>query len=885
MAATDSVFRLRVLGGFALAGPPGAPAPARPQRRGDAVLAVLAVCGDLGCTRERLVALLWPESDEARSQQGLRDALYAIRRALDPDAVLSAARLLRLNPEVVVSDVQTLAQALAAGRHADAVREYAGPLLDGFHVDDAPEFERWLDGERTRLARQQAEALEHLAVAAEQSGAWHEAVSWWGRAAEHDPVNSRFVLRQARAMAAAGDRANALKAATDHARRLREELDLEPDGDFLAAIERIRRGETPERHALLPRLAPGPALSLQAGDPLPQAQEASAVPTGVATPTPVAPIAPPGRRSRWVSWAAAAAVVVVLAGAVAVGRWLRQPAAAPRPPRTAIAVLPFQNRGGDSTHAYFAGGLHDELLSQLTNVASLTVIGPMAASDFRDTARSPRQIGEQLGVGSMVQASVVVVGNRLRVIVQLLDTFTQAQLWSETYDRTLGDAFAVQSDIARQIVSALGATLDSTEAAAITEAPTQNKQAYDFYLQGQDYFGRPGFRRQNLESAQRLYEQALALDPAFALAHAALSTLHTSMYHFFDASPARLEQARREATLALRLAPHLPQAHAAAGLVHESAGDPRGALAEFKLGRMYAPNDAGLWGWIASLHGELGHWDSALVEVNHARILLRRIDSRDANMWHGIGDTYHYLHRYREAIEAYRKEIALAPDVPQARLSLAWSYILWKGQVDTLRAVLKALPPDADPGLGGGTILAQRLMLAGMERRPDSILLLLHVAPWAVGRSPDATLARMFTEASAYVLRGDTAAVRAAYDTAVAILDSREREHPDDVGLHRTRGAVLAWLGRRAEALREARWLERSDEYRQDRDLALGVGEILMRVGEVDSALPHIERALSGPSSTTAPMLRVFSEWDPFWSDPRFRALMAKYADPELAAE
>jgi len=882
MAATDSVFRLRVLGGFALAGPPGAPAPARPQRRGDAVLAVLAVCGDLGCTRERLVALLWPESDEARSQQGLRDALYAIRRALDPSAVLSAARLLRLNPEVVVSDVQSLAQALAAGRHADAVREYAGPLLDGFHVDDAPEFERWLDGERTRLARQQAEALEHLAVAAEQSGAWHEAVSWWGRAAEHDPVNSRFVLRQARAMAAAGDRANALKAATDHARRLREELDLEPDGDFLAAIERIRRGETPERHALLPRLAPGPALSLQAGDPLPQAQEPLAVATGSAAPAAGAAVGHAKRGRSWVPWAAAAATIVVAAASVGVGSWLKT-RAAPLPPRTAIAVLPCSNRTADSAHAYFAGGLHDEILSRLNEVASLTVFGGQSLTEYGETSK-PRQIARELGVGSIAECSVEVAGNQLRVNVRLFDPFTSVTLWAHPYDTTLDDAFAVQSDIARQIVSALGATLDSTEAAAITEAPTQNKQAYDFYLQGQDYFARPGFGRQNLESAQRLYEQALALDPAFALAHAALATLHNSMYHFFDASPARLEQARREATLALRLAPHLPQAHAAAGLVHLNDGDTRGALAEFKLGRQYAPNDAGLWGWIAGLNGALGNWDSAVVAVNRARTLLRRIDSRDANMWHSIGDTYHYLHRYREAIEAYRKEIALAPDVPQARLSLAWSYILWKGQVDTLRAVLKALPPDGDPGGGGGTIIAQRLMLATMERRPDSVLLLLRVAPWAVGTSPDATLARALTAAVAYLIRGDSVTAHAFYDTAAAILDSRARAHPHDVD-HRTRGAVLAWLGRRAEALREARWLERSDEYRQDRDLALGVGEILMRVGEVDSALPHIERSLSGPSSTTAPMLRLYPDWDSFWSDPRFRALMAKYADPELGAE
>jgi DNA-binding SARP family transcriptional activator len=219
---------LRWLGGFALDGPSGAAAPALPKRRAEAVLAVLAVCGDLGCSRERLLALLWPESDEATARHGVRDALHIIRRALGPGAVPSAGRLLRLDPAVVASDVLSFTQALATDRAADAVRLYGGPLLDGFHVDDAVEFERWLDGERARLAREYGEALKRLAAAAERAGAWDEAAGWWARAVEHDPVNSHLVLQQVRVLAGTGDRANAIRVAEGHARRLREEFDLEP---------------------------------------------------------------------------------------------------------------------------------------------------------------------------------------------------------------------------------------------------------------------------------------------------------------------------------------------------------------------------------------------------------------------------------------------------------------------------------------------------------------------------------------------------------------------------------------------------------------------------------------------------------------------------------
>lgn len=250
------MYRLRVLGGFALEGAPGEAAPSLPQRRAMAVLTVLAVCGEAGCTRERLLALLWPESDEARSRHGLRDALYSVRQVLGADAVRASGDLLRLDSAVVASDVHTFTQALRAEQRADAVKAYGGPLVDGFHVDDAAAFERWLDDERARLGRECGDVLEELAEAAEAEGSWKAAAKWWGRAVEMDPLNSHLVLQQVRALAAMGDRANAIKLADAHGRRLQTELDLEPDREVLAKIERIRRGELPTPFVLRAR-SPG----------------------------------------------------------------------------------------------------------------------------------------------------------------------------------------------------------------------------------------------------------------------------------------------------------------------------------------------------------------------------------------------------------------------------------------------------------------------------------------------------------------------------------------------------------------------------------------------------------------------------------------------------
>jgi TolB-like protein/DNA-binding SARP family transcriptional activator len=880
------MFRLRVLGGFALDESSGAPAPALPKRRAQAALAVLAVCGDLGCTRERLLALLWPESDEASARHGLRDVLHAIRRALGPEAVPASGSHLRLDSSVVSSDARSFTEALGSGRPADAVGVYGGPLLDGFHVDDAPEFERWLDGERTRLAREYVEALRQLATAAEGVGVWAEAAKWWARAVEHDPPNSHLVLQHVRVLATMGDRANAIQVLEAHARRLRQEFDLEPDREILATIERIRRGELPALQGAVPPFTPAPLTERR------QTAEESRHPPELAATSingghlPETAISTTVHRTpRWIPWAAGAAAIV-LGATFGAGRLLKTRAPETSGPRTAVAVLPFRNLSADSSYAYFAGGLHDELLTQLAKVASLRVIGRTSVRGYEETSKPLRQIGQELAVGSIVEASVQVVGNRLRVTVQLLDPVSQAELWAERYDRTLDDAFAVQSDIARQIVAAVGATVTGTEAGAIVAVPTQNAEAYQFHLQGLEYQRRPGFRRENLVIAQQLYERALALDSSFALAHAAISYVHAQMYKWgYDRSTTRLELAQREADVALRLAPALPQAHLAAGVRYHARGifrldllnvpgDFRAALDQLNLGLQGAPNDPELWTWSAFVHCNLGNWDSALAAFHHAR----RLDPRDEILLEFIGGIYGFLRRYPEAIEADRHALALAPDLVHRRVSLGWNYFNWKGQLDTLRAVLQRLPLTGDVGIGD-----QHLLLLLWERRPDSLLSLLPVIHPATDTSPKASLQRLEWTARAQSLRGDTAAARLYFDSVVVLLNAEARAHPDERGPHYGRGFALAALGRRAEALREADWLKRFDDYpanRLSRGTGWGRAVIMAQLGETGKALDEIEQLLARPGTFSVHELRLAPQFDPIRNDPRYLALLRKYANP-----
>jgi TolB-like protein len=614
------------------------------------------------------------------------------------------------------------------------------------------------------------------------------------------------------------------------------------------------------------------------GEAITPRTSAAAIPESAA-PVPVRPSRPAWRR-----WALlGVAAVVVIAGAVAVGRWLRSGAAGPRHPRSAIAVLPFENLSAEGPNAYFAGGLHDELITQLTKVAALKPISRTSVMEYATRTKPIKQIADELSVGTIIEGSVQVVGERLRVNVQLIDAATDQHLWAEQYNRTLDDAFAVQSEIALRIVEAVGGTLSRAEAGAIAATPTANAEAYRLYLQGLEYARRPGYLRRNYEIAQDFYERAVALDSTFALAHAQLSRVHGVMsWYRYDPSPARLAHQREEAGSALRLAPDLPQAHLAMGYVHYvGRRDWQAALKEYRIALEGLPNEAGVWVQIGYVHRRLGHWDEVLAAFDKVVAL----DPRRSSTLSDLGaQTFRFLRRYQEAVEWYGRALALAPDVAENAVERGWTWVMWQGRLDSLRAALDRTPPEADLG-SSRSVGASRSRMLLWQRQPDSVLAVLRRTPQPVFESQSSYLPTALFAAWAHQLRGDGVAARAAFDSARVLLDLVAVVQPDDWRVHAARGLALAGLGRRREAWGEARWLQQSNSYREDPfggpNLAEDRARILAGIGEADAALAEIERLLAGPSWLSIHTLRLDPRWDPIRNDPRFQALLVKYANAE----
>jgi DNA-binding SARP family transcriptional activator/TolB-like protein len=504
------VLRLKVLGDPVLLGPSGPVTGRAAYKRRIALLAVLAVARGRPVGRERIIALLWPEHATDAARHTLSESLYVLRKELGAGIFVAVGDEIGLAAEVVRSDVAEFEEALEAGRLEAAVGEYRGPLLDGFYVSDAPEFERWVDGERDRLARACAGALERLATDAEAAGRPLEAVEWWRRGAAHDPYSSRVALRLVRALDAAGERASALRAAAAHAARMREELGVEPDAALSDLVESLRA-------APAPRPPIGPPPPLPAVDELPAeapvAEEESRAPVAGGPPAEAAPARAPFRRR----YAAAALVLAALAAALATGgRWRAEP----EPPRfdpRRIAVLYFDDDSPGGELQYLANALTGELIDELSQVAALDVISRNGVKQYRDGDIGFDSLVAGLRVGSVVEGSVQRSGDSVRVTVQLVDTNRNAHLESRTIIRPLGDLFSLERAVGEEVSGFLRRRLGEEIRLGQAAAETRSAAALGLVLRAE----------QLRDDASRLVRRQHPLDAASAaqLLHRADSLL------------------------------------------------------------------------------------------------------------------------------------------------------------------------------------------------------------------------------------------------------------------------------------------------------------------------------------------------------------------------
>ena len=252
-----------------------------------------------------------------------------------------------------------------------------------------------------------------------------------------------------------------------------------------------------------------------------------------------------------------------------------------------IAVLPFTNTSNDPENEYFTDGMAEEIINALSKIQSLGVASRTSTFAFKGTTQDIREIGKKLEVSAVLEGSVRRMGNKIRVSAQLINVVNGLQLWSDRYDREIEDVFAIQDEIAQNIVKALRVVLSEDEKRAIEKVATENVEAYDYYLRGRKFFHQ--HRRTSIEFARQMFTRAIEVDPNYARAHAGIADCCSILYMYFDARESNLRQADRASQKALQLDPDLAEAHAARGLAYSLSQQYDKATQEFETAMKLDP--------------------------------------------------------------------------------------------------------------------------------------------------------------------------------------------------------------------------------------------------------------------------------------------------------
>jgi adenylate cyclase len=601
-------LELVLFGGFAARLASGE-AIALPGRKAQLLLAYLAVRAGEPQTREKLIGLLWSDRGDAQARGSLRQELTVLRKALsaaEPSPIVIDGERLSLDAAAVAVDVRRFEELVQSEATADLERAaelYKGPFLDGLAVRDSA-CEEWLQHERERLRLVVLGVLDRLQARRMKEGAAARAIEIAETILAHDPLREDTHRTLMTLHASQGRHGLALRQYRICKELLARELAVEPEPETVRLYEQI------------------------------QAQRsAPAAETDVAGP------------------AAASAPQLAM-----------QPAAAPG--RPSIAVLPFVNISGDPDQEYFADGLTEDVITDLSRISALFVVAQHAVLPFKGRGVEVRQAARELNVGYVLEGSVRKAGARVRITAQLVDGSSGGHLWANRYDRDFADIFALQDEISQSIVDALKVKLLPGELAAIASRSTANAEAYQYYLMGRSFFLGSVWDSRALHVARQLFAKAIDIDPRYARAHAGVANCESHLLYLDDRT-ATIEAILASSGRALELEPSLAEAHAARGLALYMAGQQDAANAAFEEALRLGPDLFEAHFFHARNCRTQGQYErSAALFVRAAE--LHPGDFRSLGL---AADVYRSLGRHEDAAAATRRclerveaEVAVHPD-------------------------------------------------------------------------------------------------------------------------------------------------------------------------------------------------------------------------------
>jgi DNA-binding SARP family transcriptional activator/TolB-like protein len=839
------MYELALLGGLVLEGPKGPLSGYATQNRQLALLALLGAAGERGLSRDKLCAYLWPESNEASARHSLTDAVYRLRKSLGHDAILGRSVKLRLNPDVIGCDVWAFETAVEVGDLEAAAALYRGPFLDGFHLRESSEFDHWKDGEARRLGSMFEGLMGALATQAEAGGDHAGAVVWWRRLAAHDPFNSRTVVRLMEAQAAAGDPANAVLYAREHAGLLRLELGVEPPEELVDLADRLSGVQAvPDARGDHPRVPKVPRLPL------------------------TSPVGGKAATSFGAPWWLVVGLPLAVVGVVTV-MWVGErgspstgepgggdPADAER-----LAIMPLQSLTVDRDLEVWGQLAADQMGIAIDRAGAIPVV---SGTRVREAARALGAEASEISVARRLLASHTIAGTVARTgdlvhfQVELLDVRAGERLVG--LEPVVGAVDSVQAVVGRLAEAAAAATVARLDPeATVWGAPSvaheslpPRVEAYRAYLRAAE-LGCEGRYAEAIEAGDR----ALAADPDYVRMRALVGVNYgvSGRSREADSVFSALVPLRNRMTRVERSWHDYWVAY----LHGDAVGTGSAAEEAYRIEPTWA-------GYVAGLEmSQQRRYEEAL-----PRFLATDLDGVCARGWYWFwtapAGAYHMLGRHEEELVVVRQGLQRLQD-HLALMQAVGRALAAMGRLEAVDSILDAMA--SKPGVDANIQIA----LVGLELRAHghSGAAESALARALEGYAPQPPGQNRYNRGRAFYYTGRWADA----DTLFAALVELNPEARNNLAvLYRGhRGATLARMGRREEAMEIDRWLAAIPEGPGLRGLNRAWrARIAAVLGERDAAVRHFRDALDHRAESGVHGDPAF---DGMWGYAPWDALMA----------
>jgi TolB-like protein/class 3 adenylate cyclase/Tfp pilus assembly protein PilF len=593
-------------------------------------------------------------------------------------------------------------------------------------------------------------------------------------------------------------------------------------------------------------------------------------------------------RLKWV-WAAAAVILLLIIGISwwwttlkhfpareqLVSRAIDQPT---NISEKSIAVLPFDNLSRDPDNAYFAEGIQDEILTRLSKIAALKVISRTSTQKYKSAPDDLRDIGRQLGVANLLEGSVQKAGNAVHINVQLIKAATDEHMWAESYDRELQNIFGVEGEVAGAIADQLKAKLSGSEMRELGARPTKNPDAYDAYLRGLAFEGGIEDFRSSLLKSIQAFEDAVRLDPEFAVAWAHLCRQQgLAFINNVDQPERRPEAARKALDMAMKFGPDLVETQLAKGFYkYWVERDNEGAKAQLDAVRRQYPNNVVAAEFLGGVARRQGQWEQSRAFYAQA------IELDPQNMFL-LTDAALTDLATRDAAAA-RKHLGRARDLSPENSTvisfLAASFQL-TGDIAQAQALLDIVHPKRGDGIYVGTAGTNAILM----RKYDSAIAMLKTQleePTALGSSLG-SFENLLGDLERHA--GDAAEATAAYQKTKQVVNEFLRAQPENAEFLSELAWADTWLGDKAAAFTHAQRAITALPASKDAFVGPSYEDTLARIeaqfGEKDKAIAALQHLLSisyGSPVVTSALLRLDPDWDNLRGDPRFEKLCQEKA-------